>query len=241
MAGFITYGDKDLQRFERDLHRFAAKAYPRVTQFTLNRAADAALEEAERNMREGMTLRNRWMLNSLRTEKTSAATAVRRQEALAGSINPAMEVQEFGGSRTAEGRVGIPRTTPRASGEGDQARPRTRVARPIASVRGIRLQSVPTSGSRKRRNAQRVGAAVRAGGKRRFAYVDLGKRKGIVRVTGGKRKPKVKLVQDMSERHVTIPANPWLMPAVARVKLRMAGIYKKKLKQELQRNRIFAR
>jgi len=232
---FTTFDDSKLKRFARDLERFSDRGIVRATQFTLNRGADSVLEEGEKNIRGSMTIRNKFVLGSLRTEKTSSATPIRRQEAVAGSIGEALEVQEFGGRRVSGGRKGIPRTTPRGSGEGDQARPRKRVARPRTSVRGIKLRNTPTSGSRRRKNAQRVGAAVRAGRGKRFAWIDTGSRKGIVQVTGGKRNPKVKLVQDMSRRAVTIPANPWLGPAVVRVKPRMAGIYRKKLKDELRR------
>ena len=74
---------------------------------------------------------------------------------------------------------------------------------------------------------------------RKFIFLDLQKHPGIYRVTGGKRNPKVKLIYDMSRESVSIPANPWLGPAVKKTEGKIPEIYRDSLEFQVKRQGLF--
>jgi hypothetical protein len=96
--------------------------------------------------------------------------------------------------------------------------------------------------SRNARIVASVRQAVKTG--RRYVFLDLGTagRKGIFKVLGGKRRlksgrssAKLRMVQDLSQRSVRIPATPWLNPSVLLASLQMEDFYRKALLFQLRR------
>jgi len=233
----ITMDDRDLKRFKRDLLEFKSRAYPFATKATINDAAKSARLAAKRNIRKRMTLRNKRTLQGVRVN-FAKGLRVNRQESAVGSVDPWMEDQEFGSTRVSRGRQGRPVTTSQGSGEGDTARPRRKVARPMHSLRKIALSKRRRGGRRggRRRALIAVKQAQKHGDK--HIFLDLGgpkKATGIFKVT----KRGIKLVQAMGQKSHVVPANPWLKPAVDEIVPHMPAIYRRALKQQLQRHGLF--
>lgn len=232
----ITVDDKQIKKFERDLKTFASRAYPYATRHTVNSSAFKAREIAQDNVRENMVTRNKWTERSIQVGKTGTLN-VQRQAALVGSTAEYMETQEFGGTETSSSGKGVAIPTSYSAGQEGQ-RPRTRLPRRPNKMAAIQLRKQRKRGtSRAQQNFIAVQEAAASGTK--FLYLDLGRRRGIFRVTGGKRKPRIKMVHDLTRSSVAIPKNPWLAPAVAEAEKFIPGFYRDALKFQLQRQRIF--
>ncbi|MEE9393750.1 MAG: hypothetical protein V3W41_14700 [Planctomycetota bacterium] len=247
---FVTMDDKDLKRFERDLKQFRIRAYPFATKDTVNRSALMGQKEARKEIEKRMILRNSRTLGGIRVE-LERRLQVNKQHAVVGSIDPWMEGQEFGRTDRKGGKVGVPIPTGAATGEGENVQVRRRLPTRANAVRNIELDKRKRGRrfgrrvtNRRQKNKLTVIQAIRT--KRKYAYMDLGSVKGIFRITGrvsrrggGVTGVRIKRVINLSNRTVVIPANPWLRPAVDRVQKRMPGIYRKALKQQLIRHRLF--
>lgn len=201
----------------RAMHRAVAKmdainkrAMPHAIRDTLNMLAFSARRDMQRRMGQQMTLRNRYTTRSIAVDK-ARGVMVPAMESRVGSLQPYMATQELGGTVSSKGRHGVTIPTSTASGEGMSARPRKRLVRRANWLSAIRLAG-RGSGSAKQRNAIAISRAIRSG--TRTAFLDLGQRKGIVRIMGGKRRPKVRMLWDMSKRSVRIKANPTLQPSM---------------------------
>ena len=232
----VTVDMRQVKRLEGDLKTFAERAYPFATKNTINQGAFHARSEWQENIRDEMTLRNKFTERSIRVEQ-SRTLDVRRQSATVGSIAPYMPDQEFGAVKSSKGKEGTPIATSFAAGQGEGAE-RTRLVRKPNKLATIRLQKRGGRGaSRKQRNAAAVTEAVAT--KRRYIFMDLGRRKGIFKVTGGKRKPRVRMVWDLTRQSVIIPKTPTLGPAVRKTERVMPDLYLKSLEFQAKRHGLF--
>lgn len=228
---------KDVKKYEGDLKRFAASAYPFATKETLNRAARNTAKVAGDFVRGKMILRNNWTLRSIRYERAHGSV-VSRQQSRTGSVQEYMATQEFGGVKRARGARGVPIPTPASSGE--TALPRRKPPRRANSLASISLRKASTAAaSRKQRNRIAIAQAAEGKGGARFVFLDFGRRSGIFRVTGGKRRPRLVKVWAMGRPSVVIPKRPWLLPATRKVEAQMPSYYATALVAQLRRHKVF--
>lgn len=228
---------KDFDEYEAHLKTFAKRAYPFATKATINKAAFETRKEAQGIIRANMTTRNAFTVKSIRVEQ-SRTLVVDHQAATVGSIAPYMAVQEFGGIKGKKGSEGVAIATSYSSGEGENARPRTKLPRKPNKLANIRLQRRAKGGaSRKQKNAAAIRAAAESGSK--YVFLDLGRTKGIFKVIGGKRRPKIKMVYSLTHQSVAIPKNPWLAPAVAKTEKKIPQYYTEALGFQLERRGLF--
>lgn len=223
----IEIDDKEIRRFAADLKTFAARAYPFATKATINRAAFETRKGYQENIRQSLTLRNKWTGRSVQVDQARTLN-VQRQAARVGSVAPYMADQEFGGTVRGKGKT-KPIATSYSAGQ--SGRPRTRLPRRPNQIKNIRLR-----GGRKAGNAAAVRMAAET--RTRFVFLDLGRRRGIFRVLGGKRKPYVRMVWDMSRRSVDVPATPLLAPATRETETRLPRFYGEAALFQLKRHRI---
>lgn len=228
---------RDVRRMENDLKAFQHKALPFATRNTLNQAAFTAMREARQNVGDDMIERNRYTRQSIRVEQ-ARTLAISRQAATVGSIADYMADQEFGATHVKTGKEGVAIPTSYSAGQGRDAQPRTRLPRKPNKMANIQLRNRSKKGaSRKQQNLIAVKTAAANGHK--YVFLDLGRRKGIFKVTGGKRRPKVQMVHDLTRQSVTIPRNPWLFPAVERTKPQVQRLYADSLRFQLRRHSLF--
>lgn len=228
---------RDIKRMEHDLKAFRAKALPFATRNTINQAAFTAMREARQNVGDDMVERNRYTRQSIRVEQ-ARTLAMSRQAATVGSIADYMADQEFGSTEMKTGKEGVAIPTSYSAGQGRDAQPRTRLPRKPNKMANIQLRKRSKKGaSRKQQNLIAVKTAAANGHK--YVFLDLGRRKGIFRVTGGKRRPKVQMVHDLTRQAVTIPKNPWLFPAVEATRPQIQRLYGESLAFQLKRYNLF--
>lgn len=229
--------DRDVKRLENDLKAFQHKALPFATRNTLNQAAFTAMREARQNVGDDMVERNRYTRQSIRVEQ-ARTLAISRQAATVGSIADYMADQEFGATQVKTGKEGVAIPTSYSAGQGRDAQPRTRLPRKPNKMANIQLRKRSKKGaSRKQQNLIAIKTAAENGHK--YVFLDLGRRKGIFRVTGGKRRPKIQMVHDLTKQSVSIPRNPWLFPAVERTKPQVERLYAESLRFQLKRYNLF--
>lgn len=225
--------DSEIKNLERKLKSVAIRALPFATKNTLNQTAFAAMRNARENVREGMINRNRFTERSIRVEQAQGLK-ITRQEAIVGSIADYMEDQEFGGVETKTGRHGVAIPTTYSSGEGEGSAVRRRLPRKINKLANVRLQRRKRGrGSRRQQNFIAIKEAAASGHK--TVFMDLGRRKGIFRITGGKKRPKIHMIYDLSRTSVQIKPRPWLGPAVDKAAKGMDVTYAASLRFQLKR------
>lgn len=229
--------NRDIKKMERDLKTFARKAYPFATRQTVNDAAFQAQKIARVDVQRDMVLRNRFTVQSIQVDQAKTLQ-ISRQEATIGSIADYMEDQEFGAVKAKGGKEGVAIATSYSAGQGENAQPRTRLPRKPNTMANIQLQRRRKKGSnRKQQNLIAIKQAAASG--RKYVFLDLGRRKGIFKVTGGKRRPKIKMVHDMTKESVIIPKNPWLKPAFDESARMLPAFYADALRFQLRRRNLF--
>lgn len=239
----ITINDKEIKKLERDLKRFADKAFPFATKAALNATAFEARKIAQGTIKRTMTLRNRWTEGSVRVEQTRSLD-VQKQRSLVGSTAEYMKWQEEGHTINARGKHGVPITTGYAAGQKGR-QPRTRVARKANQMRNIKLTRTAVGANIKQRTTRAVQGAISRG--LRYVYLDMRKTKGIFKVTGGKKGvnhgwpkgAKVRMVQNLSKRRVVIQGRPWLEPSARKAADKMPLLYKEALLFQIKRHGLF--
>lgn len=243
----FSIDDKQILRLEKDLKLFKRRALPFATKATLNSAAFDAQKRSRIDLKENLTLRNRWTVQSVRVEQARTLN-IRRQASHVGSIEDYMEDQEFGGIKTKGGKEGTPITTSYAAGQGLKNNNRTRLARKPNRLLNIKLKNNKLRGAKNNKQATilKTIQAVKTG--KRTVYYDFRgrKKKGIYRVVGGRinrrggmpQGVKLRMLHDLSETSVTVPRRPWLKPAFDRTTKTLPTMYKKALTFQLRRHKV---
>ena len=234
----FSIDDTQLKGLEQDLKNFAADAIPYAARNTVNGLAFASRRRSQETIRDKMVTRNRWTVGSVRVEQTRSLD-VSRMGAVVGSTEDYMADQEFGATKTKKGSEGVAIPTSYSAGQAESMRPRTRLPRKPNKMQNITLRNRRNGAkSRRQHNMLAVQAAANSGNK--YAFLDLGRRKGIFRVTGGKRNPRVKMVWDLSRQSVRIKPNPWLRPSVEDAYRKDAGdLWRSSLEFQAKRRRLF--
>lgn len=229
--------DEAVKQLESDLKTFASRSLPFATKATLNKTAFEARKEWQSEIRNRMVNRNKFTQQSIRVEQARSLN-IRSQESIVGSIAEYMDTQEFGGTSKG-GSTSKPIATSYSAGQGQGVRPRTRAPRKANTMSRIRLRKTRGVSSRKARNVAAVKVAAETGN--RYAYLDLGRRKGIFKVLGSKRKLRVKMVWDLTRRTVRVPRTPTLGPAVRNVAPRVPEFYQEAMEFQARRHKLFGR
>lgn len=231
----IHFNAPGLQQLRRSLSIYARRGLPHAGRNALNGIAFAAREEWQRQAASKMTLRNTWTTRSMRVVKARGIN-LRGMESVVGSVADYMATQEDGGVERKRGKHGVSIPTSVASGEGRGANPRQRLVRRPNRLGSIQLAARPGKTSRQR-NAIAISQA-RASG-RKYVFLDLGRRRGIFRVSGGKRRPKIDMVWDLTRPTVRIPATHTLQRTLDAINpSRTIPIMQRALMEQLQRAQL---
>lgn len=222
----------EIRKYERDLLRFTKSAYPIAVRTMLNTTAFKARELSVKRFKKTLILRNKWTVNSLRIDKAQTNT-LRLQVARMGSIQPYMVDQEKGATKRKKHKQGVRLATSFSSGEGDKARPRRKLQR-IRTQKISMISKFKRKLKGKQRNLVAIKMALKHG--KKFAYIQKGQRKSIVKLTGGKRNPKPKAYLDLSHKSVNIPRKPWLEPVNKRIVKLMPRLYRDALLYQMKRH-----
>lgn len=222
------------KKLERALRLLAKDAVPVAIKDTLNRAAFTAQRRARENVRDEFINRNAWSRQSVQVDKATES----KQRSVVGSVAPYMATQEFGGIKVRQGSEGVPIATAYSAGQGQGTRPRTKLPRKPNKLGNIRL-SKRGRAAKTRKQANVIAVKQAAASNQKFVFLDLGRRKGIFRVTGGKRNPQVRMVHDLSRPSVTIRKRPWLKPAFDATVRDVPDLYARALRFQAHRRRLF--
>lgn len=89
----------EYRAYQKRLERLAAGTFPRVVADTINTVAGFAHIQSIRNVRERMVLRNAYTERSIRYYKANPKADATKINAVTGSVQPYMALQEKGGYR----------------------------------------------------------------------------------------------------------------------------------------------
>jgi hypothetical protein len=240
MAGpvhWLQVDTSDVKRLSRDLETLSKKSAPYAMRNALTDVAFDARGEWSDQMRSSMTLRNTYTQRSLGVRKASG-TNLRTMQSQVGSRLDYVAEREAGSTHVAHGKHGVPIPTSSAAGQGLRAK-RTRVVQRANYQTAIHLNQrgigAATRRGRQQRNAVTIAMAQRKGN--RFVFLDLGRRKGIFKLTNSKRKP-VRMVYDLSRKSIRTKPNPMRARAIAVSAPRLPGFLAARLVQQLRYHRI---
>jgi hypothetical protein len=233
----IDIDTTDAKALERHLRAIKSKAIPYAIRFTQNGLAFKGMELAKETVKNKMITRNKFAIQSIQFDKARPG----QNYSVLGSTQKFMKDQEFGGV------VRDPTiTTQYASGEGvGSSTPRKRLARGDNILRKIRLRKGKGKGkSRKQRNLIKIIDAVNTG--KKYIFLDTDKSEGIFKVVGGKKNSKkggpkgakLRMVHRTDIKTVTIKPNPWLQPAVEKLRPLAQGIYARELQRQIKNVRL---
>ena len=219
MFNIETGAIKDLEKRLQDIK---SKALPYATRQTLNDTAFAAQKIIKADLPGRFILKNKYVLRSIRVDQ-ARGSKISAQQSIVGSTAPEMATQEEGGFkyRKAGRAVGIP--TGFSAGQTNR---RTKLPRKAYQMATIALRRGAKGHSRKQRNL--IAFKENQGG---FAYMDLGRRKGIFKIN----KRGVKMVHDLSRASVRIKKNEWMKPAGAEALRMLPAFYADALRYQLAR------
>lgn len=219
----------ELEKFEKDLEVTRKKAFPFAVRQMLNDTAFDARREYMREAGESMKLRTKWTTESIRVDKATGIS-IPTMSAKVGSIEDYMKTQEKGATEKKSGTYGVP--LPAAAPGKRKTRGRVGSSKRMGNVT---LTAGPTKGSRQVRNAGAIAVAARKGGG--DVFLNLGKRKGIFRVTPGKKRAaRVRKIWDLSKSAVRIPRNSMLERAEMLARAGMLPHYREALIGQLRRH-----
>lgn len=225
---------RQCEAMQRELETMARRSVPFAARDTVNSLAFKARGIWQEEMAAGLTLRNRFterraLVVKARTLRMSA------MEAVLGHTEPYMALLEFGGREKAAKRWrGIPTEVAAGQAKGSTTSGRKRAVRQanIITRLGRRIPGSGKSGSRKARNAKAIARAIKSG--RRLALLDLGKRKGVFRITGTK-KINISMLYDLTRRSTPVPRTPTLARTLARTNKLAPEIAHQALARQLAR------
>lgn len=235
MSGaIITLAGVD--EMQRELETIAKRSVPFAARETVNSLAWAGRAAWQEEMRNSLTLRNKFterraLVVPTRTLRMSA------MEATLGHTEPYMALLEYGRPQKAAERFRpIPTETAAGQAKGSLMSGRKKAIRPSAYITRLGQLALKGAGSRDRKanNARAVRGALRSG--RRIALLDMGKGgKGIYRIKGSKRKPEILKLYDLTRRSTKMPRIPLLSRALARALLQGPAIAYAALEKQLAR------
>lgn len=224
----------DLRKLERSLDRFASRSLPYAVRNGLNTTAFTARKEwVDNQLPKAFTLRNKYTARSIRVDKATGRNLLTMQ-ARVGSVLDYMGEQEEGFTTRRKGKHGVAIPTSAAAGQGKKRIPRTRTIRQGNYLAVLNVAKT-TSGARRRRNAVAIILAGKTGG---VAFLDLGRRKGLFRVTGAKRGFRIRMLYDLSKATTKTKAHPTLQPTLDAVASQLPAINRDALLTELRKQRI---
>lgn len=219
----IKINMSDVVDLELKLERVRHKAIPFAQKNTLNSLAFDGMKEARGNVAEQMTLRNKYTQSSITVDMARRLG----DHATLGSEAEYLATQEAGGT-VDPGAI----QTPTASSEGDNAKPRRKLARGKNRMKNIALRQPRLNGaSRAQKASSAIWWAVRT--KSKYVYFETKRGPAIFRVTGAKYAPRIKMLYDLSESSVRIPRNVWLRTAHESAMSRMPRHYVAAMQKQL--------
>ena len=231
----LSVDTRQIRKLVKDLEKTRAKALPYATREFVNSAAFLARDHWIQRAESTMKLRSQFTKKSIQVDK-ARGLQVSQQVSRVGSIADYMLTQEDGATIGKKGRVGTP--IPAAA-------PGKRKSRGRLAAKN-RLQAITLAGKggaggtgrswRQRRNAAAISIAARHGGG--VVFLDLGKRKGLYRISGTKRGLRVKKVWDLSQTSVRVPRNPMLEQTMREMGPLMPGLMEKALLYQLRFHKV---
>lgn len=201
----------------------------------LNNAAFSAREDWQSEIRNTLILRNNFTVNAIRVRKVAGSSTygeIRKMESRVGSVAEYMDEVEEGETEHKKGKHGVPVPTGYAAGQYG-ARPTTRLVQAKHRIKNVQIAR-PASGSwvsRKQQNAAAIRVAQKSP-KSAFAYLDLGKTKGVFQIY--KRK-KPKMVWNYSSGTVRMAPHKTLEPVVKRALRKFPSQMAKQVLHEMRK------
>jgi len=223
---------KDMILLRSKLGELSKKAVPFAVRNGLNTVAFTARKEWVGRMPRALQLRNKFTVNSVRVEKATGYD-IDSMQSVVGSVAPYMLAQEQGATKTAHGKHGVPIPTTSAAGQAMSAPKRTKEVRKKNWQSALSLAPRISYGVRQYRNAVAIANAAKTGG---VVFLDLGRRKGIFRITGTpKGQMRFRMLWAMSKRSVRIKPTPTLEPTVEAMSYQGPRIFELELQKQVER------
>jgi hypothetical protein len=224
----LDVDDRQVRDLAKALGDIRKKALVYAIRNSLNDVAALAHHSVGGAIERNFTLRNRWTMGGLKTRK-ARGHVIAEMESAVGHLNPYMEKQQRGFTKSAEGEHGLPIPSPAAAGEGLRKVRRRPVRRPNY-LSAIKFTGRPATKNPGQATAAAIRQAVKKG--ERYAFLPLKRSPGIYRITG-KRRPRITLIYSLRDRRTVTKPTDWLRGPSLTAAESMADIFERRAKAEL--------
>ena len=226
----LSVDDRQIRKLVKHLEATRRKALPYATREYVNSAAFLTRDLYIKRASESMKLRSPWTKRSIQVDK-AATLEIAQQVARVGSVADYMATQEEGATLSKKGKRGVP--IPAAAPSRRKNRGRTPSGNRLSA---IQLAAQRVTGIRQKRNAAAIAIASRRGGG--VVFLDLGRNKGLYRVSGTKRGIRIRKVWDLSKPSVMVPRNPMMREALVEVTPQLPRLAVRALEYQLKRWKV---
>lgn len=245
MAGSVLVDLREIDKLVADLHKFAARGIPFAARKSLTETAFEARKRWKARIEQTFTLRNQYVVRSLRVVRPSGDLKGSGMHSEVGSFAPFMLIQEQGGTEGPKrGRHrGIPQSAAAGQSPGSK---RTKPVRSQFKQPAIKLGPSPKGGrSKKQRNAIAIRMALAKG--KRFVLLESDTSRGIYSVKGQGRvgkalgrkvKTSTRMVWNLKHRTQRVPAKHTLGETLKDMEAVMPGIHVAALLAQLRHHGV---
>lgn len=233
MAIHLKIDSRDIEKLSAAMKQISEKNAKYAVYESFNKAAFWARKEWQAEMRSTLILRNQFTERSIQIRKASGSKhgSLSKIEARIGSVASYMDNVEQGETEHKKGEHGV--AVPMGDAAGQGFVPTTRVVRENRRI-ATTVISRPKAGtwkSRKQLNAAAIRMAKTAS-KDGFAFLDLGKTKGVFRIL---KRGKPKLVWNYSHSTVRMAPHKTLWPVVQKAAKVLPYVMERELQQQIRR------
>jgi hypothetical protein len=248
MSNSVLVDLHEIDKLVADLRKFAAKGIPFAARKSLNETAFEARKRWQARIEKTFTLRNTYVVRSLRVVRASGSFAggSGAMHSEVGSFAPFMLMQEQGGTEKPKGgrHRGIPQPAAAGQSQGSQ---RTKAVRSQYKQPAIKLGAAPKGGrSKKQRNAIAIRMALAKG--KRFVLLESETARGIFSIkgqgrvgkalSGRKVKTSTRMVWNLKHRTQRVPPTNTLKSTLHEMEDVIPGIHVAALLAQLRHHGV---
>lgn len=230
----MTVDVRGVDRMQRELEHMSKRSVPFAARDTVNGLAFETRRVWGLEMQRALTLRNRYTQSRAIVEKATTLRIDAMQARLGHVEDYVRRLEEGEGERASGSARAIPTEHAAGQAKGTLGAGRKRLVRKPNYVAALGKMPRPRAGyGRKARNAAAVRAAQASPTK--VALLDLGKRKGLYRVTGKGKRARIRKLYDLSKRSTPRPKLNLLSKALTKAYALAPHIAHKALTRQLER------
>ncbi len=223
----LKIDSKQMVQLGRELNKLRSRSVPFAVRQTLNDQAFGARTRWTTSLKKQWAVRTAYLPQRNQVVKAEGFDVARMAAVLGSRVDYMKHLEETGVTKGKSGRFGV------AIPAAPKAKRNEKRAKGWAPNRlnAIKLPGVRFKGGRQTRNAGTIAYLARKGGG--VGFLNLGKNKGLYRISGSEGSPKIRKVWDLSKSAIRVKPKPALEPAAHAVRGMTQAMFEAQLRRQL--------